>query len=95
MELVNQTFVNYIGNYDYYLEKKDELTRVYAASSSSGQTPSGLRGAASGEARGASVSGGISSGENAADLPAVLQVPSLTGKSRKNSRPGSGSGKMI
>ncbi|MCC2253565.1 ABC-F family ATP-binding cassette domain-containing protein [Ruminococcus sp. CLA-AA-H200] len=66
MELVNQTFVNYIGNYDYYLEKKDELTRVYAASSSSGQTPSGLRGAASGEARGASVSGGISSVENAA-----------------------------
>ena len=22
LELVNQTFVNYIGNYDYYLEKK-------------------------------------------------------------------------
>ena len=33
LELVNQTFVNYIGNYDYYLEKKDELTAVYAASS--------------------------------------------------------------
>ena len=32
LELVNQTFVNYIGNYDYYLEKKDELTRTYAAS---------------------------------------------------------------
>ena len=31
LELVNQTFVNYIGNYDYYLEKKDELTAVYAA----------------------------------------------------------------
>ncbi len=26
LDLVNQTFVNYIGNYDYYLEKKDELT---------------------------------------------------------------------
>ena len=31
LELVNQTFVNYIGNYDYYLEKKDELTRAYAS----------------------------------------------------------------
>ena len=34
LELVNQTFVNYIGNYDYYLEKKEELTRAYASSSS-------------------------------------------------------------
>ena len=31
MELVNQTFVNYIGNYDYYLEKKEELPRAYAS----------------------------------------------------------------
>ena len=31
MDLVNGTFVNYIGNYDYYLEKKDELTRAYAS----------------------------------------------------------------
>ena len=30
LELVNQTFVNYIGNYDYYLEKKEELTAAYA-----------------------------------------------------------------
>ena len=35
LELVNQTFVNYIGNYDYYLEKKEELTRAYAAGSGS------------------------------------------------------------
>ncbi|MCH1983396.1 ABC-F family ATP-binding cassette domain-containing protein [Ruminococcus sp. OA3] len=26
LDLVNETFVNYIGNYDYYVEKKDELT---------------------------------------------------------------------
>lgn len=32
LELVNRTFVNYIGNYDYYLEKKEELTRAYASS---------------------------------------------------------------
>ncbi len=30
LELVNHTFVNYIGNYDYYLEKKDALTAIYA-----------------------------------------------------------------
>jgi len=29
LELVNHTFVNYIGNYDYYLEKKEELTAAY------------------------------------------------------------------
>ena len=31
MDLVNGTFVNYIGNYDYYLEKKEELTAAYAS----------------------------------------------------------------
>ncbi len=30
LDLVNGSFVNYIGNYDYYLEKKDELTAAYA-----------------------------------------------------------------
>ena len=30
LELTGQTLVNYIGNYDYYLEKKEELTRIYA-----------------------------------------------------------------
>ncbi len=29
LDLVNQSFVNYIGNYDYYLEKKDTLTAAY------------------------------------------------------------------
>lgn len=31
LDLVNHKFVNYIGNYDYYLEKKEELTAAYAA----------------------------------------------------------------
>ena len=35
MDLVNGTFVNYIGNYDYYLEKKEALTAAYAATTSS------------------------------------------------------------
>lgn len=29
LDLVNGTFVNYIGNYDYYLEKRDLLTTAY------------------------------------------------------------------
>ena len=30
MDLTNQAIVNYIGDYDYYLEKKEELTAKYA-----------------------------------------------------------------
>ena len=29
LELTGNTFINYIGNYDYYLEKKEELNKVY------------------------------------------------------------------
>ena len=41
LELTGQTFVNYIGNYDYYLEKKEELTLAYGidASASSKSSP--------------------------------------------------------
>ena len=34
LDLVNHTFVNYIGNYDYYLEKKEELTAAYSTADS-------------------------------------------------------------
>lgn len=46
LDLVNQKFVNYIGNYDYYLEKKEGLTAAYTSevnasdSSSSASAPS-------------------------------------------------------
>ena len=30
LELTGTTLVNYIGNYDYYLEKREELTKIYA-----------------------------------------------------------------
>ena len=30
LDLTNHKLVNYIGNYDYYLEKKEELTQIYA-----------------------------------------------------------------
>lgn len=36
LDLVNQKFVNYIGNYDYYLEKKEELTAAYAGPAETG-----------------------------------------------------------
>lgn len=34
LELTGETLVNYIGNYDYYLEKKEELTAIYAPKAS-------------------------------------------------------------
>ena len=40
LELVNRNFVNYIGNYDYYLEKREELTRAAAAASASSSASS-------------------------------------------------------
>ncbi len=40
LELVNQTFINYIGNYDYYLEKKDELTQAYSSAAGENTAPS-------------------------------------------------------
>ena len=30
MDLTNQAIVNYIGDYDYYLEKKEQMTQIYA-----------------------------------------------------------------
>lgn len=33
LDLVNHTFVNYIGNYDYYPEKKEALTAAYSSAS--------------------------------------------------------------
>lgn len=32
LELTDRTFLNYIGNYDYYLEKKELMNSLYAAS---------------------------------------------------------------
>ncbi|MDO4623652.1 MAG: ATP-binding cassette domain-containing protein [Eubacteriales bacterium] len=34
LDLNNGTLVNYIGNYDYYMEKREELTEIYASSAS-------------------------------------------------------------
>ena len=40
LDLVNQKFVNYIGNYDYYLEKKEELTAAYTSEANSSDSSS-------------------------------------------------------
>ena len=40
LELTGNTLVNYIGNYDYYLEKKDELTKIYVPSATEEETDS-------------------------------------------------------
>src|SRR5699024_1562545 len=56
LQLANRTFVNYIRNYDYYREKKEELPRAYAsgtasaagsASSAGGNSSSAASGSAS------------------------------------------------
>ncbi len=36
LELTNKQFVNYIGNYDYYCEKREALTAIYAPTASTG-----------------------------------------------------------
>lgn len=81
LELVNQTFVNYIGNYDYYLEKKEELTKAYAS------VPSAEKAGNSGNraAGNASESTGLSSGA-ASSKPSALswqEQKELQAKERK------------
>lgn len=39
LDLTGRTLVNYIGNYDYYLEKKEVMTNLYAASPSPNNAP--------------------------------------------------------
>ncbi len=43
LELTGQTFLNYIGNYDYYLEKRELMNQLYVAPGSA--SPSGFSGA--------------------------------------------------
>lgn len=40
LELTNQTFIQYLGNYDYYLEKKDELTKTLTGQAPAAAMPS-------------------------------------------------------
>ena len=49
LDLKNQTLVNYIGNYDYYLEKSEELTKIYAPEVTSVETGPDTTGSSSRE----------------------------------------------
>ena len=44
LDLTNQKLVNYIGDYDYYLEKHDELTSHYAPSTERNEKDEGISG---------------------------------------------------
>ncbi len=52
LELTGQTFLNYIGNYDYYLEKRELMNQLYTDPSVSGG--SGFSGAVAAAGRGGS-----------------------------------------
>lgn len=73
LELTGQTFINYLGNYDYYLEKKEELTRVYT-----GQDGAiAQRGKAAGPLSGLTASSSQSSLPN---IPAISPSSETAGK---------------
>lgn len=86
LELTNHTLVNYIGNYDYYMEKKEELTRAYASSPASdgaGGKNSGAAGTASLSSSGSEsgACGSAPAGQTAADgNPAAATDSSGSGK---------------
>ncbi len=42
LDLTNQSLVNYMGNYDYYMEKREELTARYAPSQETEETSQGI-----------------------------------------------------
>ena len=44
LDLTSQSLINYIGNYDYYLEKKDDVEAAFAARNAAGQAPAGTPG---------------------------------------------------
>ncbi len=43
LELTNQTFLNYIGNYDYYLEKKELMNQITFGQSAPAATPAPVK----------------------------------------------------
>ena len=86
LDLTGQSFVNYIGNYDYYLEKKEDVEAAFFAGRGS-EAPKSVLG------RPADAGTGASSG-TAASSSASDTGPSLTGRLRRKSRPGSANVRM-
>ena len=71
LELTGQTFLNYIGNYDYYLEKRELMNQLYTDPSVSGS--SGFAGAVAAAGRGSSTSDSSAAAKYAAASSASLQ----------------------
>ena len=71
LELTGQTFLNYIGNYDYYLEKRELMNQLYTDPSVSGS--SGFSGAVAAAGRGSSASDSSAAAKYAAASSASLQ----------------------
>lgn len=71
LELTGQTFLNYIGNYDYYLEKRELMNQLYTDPSVSGS--SGFSGAVVAAGRGSSASDSSAAAKYAAASSASLQ----------------------
>lgn len=46
LELTGRTLINYIGNYDYYMEKKDLMTQLYTSGNIQAATKTGIVSAA-------------------------------------------------
>lgn len=71
LELTGQTFLNYIGNYDYYLEKRELMTQLYTDPSANGG--SGFSGAVAVAGRGGSASDSSAAAKYAAASPVTAE----------------------
>jgi ATP-binding cassette subfamily F protein 3 len=67
LELTGETLVNYIGNYDYYLEKREELTRAYVSGRNGESSGAVFAANAAGETRDARENAVADSVDNKAD----------------------------
>lgn len=67
LELTGQTFLNYIGNYDYYLEKRELMNQLYTDPSTS--TASGFSGAVAAAGKGSRQTSGASLSSPSSVLP--------------------------
>ena len=82
LELTGETFINYIGNYDYYLEKRELMNQLYVTNS--GQTAGAKAEGSSGVKSGSGVLGKSGSGVKGKSGSGVL------GKSGSDFLSGSG-----
>ncbi len=71
LELTGQTFLNYIGNYDYYLEKRELMTQLYTDPSANGGP--GFSGAVAAAGRGGSASDSSAAAKYAAASPITAE----------------------